>query len=383
MFGEKNIIKHFFIMTPIDNYSRNICIAIHAKCNLSCVYCYEIKKSTSTFNIDKTLNDLSEVLNTKTQKGTKIKLHGGEPFVDFKSLKTFCEKLWSVSHKEKYKIHITTNGTLVHSEIAKWVSKNKDKLNLKLSLDGTKLSHNINRSNSFDLIDLNFFIKTFPNIRINMTITPQTIPFLNINVQYLHSVGFKYINTNFALLNDWEDKKLEKVYYNQLKDLSKYYVANNYIYPISLLSGDIKRLLHNNIFYSPCNIGNKSAYDFETKELYPCHLFFPSICGSANSKLVKGIDFKNRSQLESDVCLNCKLLNLCKTCYAENLIRRGSVKNRDMTYCNYHKITIYWQSVIEYHKIIRKKSFTKEDYKKMLAIKLIQKEIGYLKDIYK
>lgn len=380
MFGE--ISPSIFNMMPIDNYSRNICIAIHTKCNLNCVYCYETKKSTSAFDVKETLYDISEVLNTETQNGTKIKLHGGEPFLEFEKIKAFCEGLWSVYRKEKYKIHITTNGTLVHSEIAEWISQNKNRLILKLSIDGAKLSHNMNRSNSFDQIDLDFFIKNFPDIRINMTITPQTIPFLSENIKYLYSVGFKYINSNFALLRNWENSKLEKIFYQQLMILSKYYISNNHVTPISLLSGDLKRLLFNNVFYSPCNVGNKNAYDFETKELYPCHLFFPSICGFNNSKIAKQIDFKDRSQLESDTCINCKLLNLCKTCYAENLIKRGSVKERDMDYCNFHKIAIYWQSVIEYYKIIRQKSFTKNDYEKMLAIKLIQKEIGHLKNIY-
>ena len=36
---------------------------------------------------------------------------------------------------------------------------NRDKINLKLSLDGNRKSHNINRSNSFDKIDLDSIIE--------------------------------------------------------------------------------------------------------------------------------------------------------------------------------------------------------------------------------
>ena len=40
---------------------------------------------------------------------------------------------------------ITTNGTLIHGEIANWLSKNKERVRIKLSLDGDKQTHDRNR----------------------------------------------------------------------------------------------------------------------------------------------------------------------------------------------------------------------------------------------
>ena len=61
-------------------------------------------------------------------------------------------------------------------EIQDWLYENRDKIVLKLSLDGNRKSHNLNRSNSFELIDTSFFVKTWSNVRVNMVITPATLP---------------------------------------------------------------------------------------------------------------------------------------------------------------------------------------------------------------
>ena len=61
--------------------SRKIMVITNMGCNLDCIYCYERHKENHTvFDLNETLNKLSQILNTKTSKGTLIKLLGGEPF---------------------------------------------------------------------------------------------------------------------------------------------------------------------------------------------------------------------------------------------------------------------------------------------------------------
>lgn len=77
----------------------------------------------------------------------------------FPKIKQLCETLWKKQFPEYYHFSVTTNGTLIHGEIKRWLYENRDKITLKLSLDGNRKSHNINRSNSFDKIDLDFLFR--------------------------------------------------------------------------------------------------------------------------------------------------------------------------------------------------------------------------------
>lgn len=81
-------------------------------------------------------------------------------------------------------MHITTNGTLIHGEIQNWLYKNRDRVILKLSIDGDKKSNDITRPNSFSQIDLPFFVNTWPLIVASMTITPERLPLFYDNIRF-------------------------------------------------------------------------------------------------------------------------------------------------------------------------------------------------------
>ena len=53
-------------------------------------------------DVDEAFCIIDEQLNTKTELGTKIKLHGGEPFIVFPKIKQLCERLWSKDYPEYY-----------------------------------------------------------------------------------------------------------------------------------------------------------------------------------------------------------------------------------------------------------------------------------------
>lgn len=139
-----------------ESYSRKICIATNYSCNLNCIYCFETNRNTSEFDVDEAFAILMSELYESTPNGTKIKLHGGEPFMVFPKIRELCERLWSADIPESFHIHLTTNGTLVHGEIQSWLYENRDSISVKLSLDGDRLSNEINRPGSFDNIDLPF-----------------------------------------------------------------------------------------------------------------------------------------------------------------------------------------------------------------------------------
>ena len=357
-------------------YSRSICMATNANCNLKCTYCYEKEKKNVGFDVKEALMVLDGILRKKTDNGTKIKLHGGEPFLVFSKIKQLCESLWENQYSEYFHFHITTNGTLVHGEIQDWLYKHREQITVKLSLDGNEHSNDINRPDSFKKIDIPFFVHTWPNVRINMTITPETLPYISENVQYLHSLGFNDILAHFSLMTDWSKCNLEKLFYAQLLQLVKYYLDNPQIKPWSFFTYDISRTVDDEPYLAPCNIGQLKAYDFQTRKYYPCHMFFPSVGGEKLSEELSKINLNKLEKTEEDCCMRCPFIKLCITCYAENYISRGSISRRDMSLCSYQKINLVALFKYEYVRILSLKNPSSNDVKKMLAIKKWYQEIA-------
>ena len=156
----------------LDRKIKTVTITLTQSCNLKCTYCYENNKSSKTMDFDTAKNIIDkEIQNREMFEGFEFDLFGGEPFLEFELIKQIteyvCEKLCGYPHT----IFLTTNGTLVHGEIQKWLLKHKDCVVCGLSLDGTREMHNINRSNSFDKIDIDFFAQNYPMQDNKMTIS--------------------------------------------------------------------------------------------------------------------------------------------------------------------------------------------------------------------
>lgn len=328
------------------------------------------------FNVDEAFNVIDEQLKVKTELGTKIKLHGGEPFLVYDKIKLLCERVWANTYPEYHHFHLTTNGTLIHGVIQKWLYENRDKITVKLSLDGNKSTHDLNRSNSFDDIDIPFFVKTWPDITVNMTITPATLPFLSENIQFIHSAGIKNVVSHFALMTDWTNSGLEKILYEQMLDLANYYLSHPNIEPCHFFDPDISDTLYKPLFNAACVRGQGTAYDYQTKKNYPCFMCFPALAGEKISNELSKIDFTDTDKLEQPCCLNCHFINICPTCYAENYITRGDISKRDMTLCKFYKVIIAVLFQYEYERLIKTNSPTENEVKKMLAIQKWQEEIN-------
>lgn len=355
-------------MNTALEYSRRIYVSTNFSCNLNCVYCFERNKNNIEFDVDEAVSILEKMLMEKTEHGTKIKLHGGEPFLVFPKIKQLCETLWKKQFPEYYHFSVTTNGTLIHGEIKRWLYENRDKITLKLSLDGNRKSHNINRSNSFDKIDLDFFVQTWKDIRLNMVITPATLLYVAENVKFLHSQGFNQIYSRFSLMTDWKKCHLEKEFYHQMLNLAQFYLDNPTIVPCEFFSYDISWTLADESFTALCNIGNCQAFDFQTRKYYPCHMCFPSVCGEKKSRELEHIEMKEDNEHKEECCIYCPFINICKTCYAENYIMRGSVSRRDTSLCAYQKIVFIVLFKYEYARIMKLEFPTLHDVGKMQAI---------------
>lgn len=137
---------------PIEK-QRFCTLTITDACNLHCSYCYERYKSKKKMPIDLAIQIAENELTADNQYELVIfQFFGGEPLLEFLTIKAVVEHIRNHKYPKYYSFDITTNGTVLTEEMKTWLIANKDIIDCYLSLDGTPEMHNINRSNSFDLM---------------------------------------------------------------------------------------------------------------------------------------------------------------------------------------------------------------------------------------
>ncbi len=352
--------------------SRKLCIFTNSNCNLRCTYCYENKTEESSFNFEHIKLQLDSLLREPTEHGTLIKLHGGEPFLVFKQIQNLCEFLWQHNYPEKYIIHTTTNGTLIHGPIQDWLQANKHHFSIKLSVDGKRESHNKNRPGSFEKIDFAFFIKNWPNIPIKMTVSPASISDFAENVIFLHKLGFKNILPSFAEMVKWPKSGMGKIFFEEMEKLSSYYLRHPEVKPCTFFNVPFENIYISSDNCRPCTIGSKTAYDLNTGKSYPCHLFFESVCGKKKSEELLAFDFSKKNLLTNAHCSQCPFVTMCSTCYAANYIIRGNVAARDEWLCLFNRCRYRAVAQYEYNLAINNELHEKTEVEKIQMYKKIK-----------
>ena len=269
----------------------------------------------------------------------EIDFHGGEPFLCFELIKDICETVWERNYKKKFYFFATTNGSVVDEEVKSWLLKNRNRFICSISLDGNKTMHDINRSNSFDKIDYLFFVNTWPEQEIKMTISEHSLPYLFEGIKFLHENGF-VIAENFAYGIDWSDDENIRILTRELYKLIDFYLERPQLKRCKLLSMPIEYMALEDSDNLMCGIGSgMKVFDTEGN-LYPCHFFQPNSVGMELSKKSKEIDFSNKSLFVDNDCNGCELKNVCPTCYGANYSSTGNVAVRDKSMCNLNKVAV-------------------------------------------
>ena len=256
-------------------YSPSFCVT--HKCNLNCRYCYQ-HHSAEMMSIQTAKKVINNIFELKPPKftGVDIGFIGGEPLLAFDLIREVCEYTWSKYPNEDFIFYASTNGTVLTEEMKTWFSKYDRKFILGLSLDGTRETHNYNRSNSFDLIDIDFFREHWPKQGVKMTLSDFSLENLSDNIMYLHSLGFKITGANLAEgYIDWDKEYFIVSLSRELKKLNRYYIDGPDIEPCPLLNKklmwcDIKREK-----FKYCGIGNGANFYDIDGTMYPCPYVTP------------------------------------------------------------------------------------------------------------
>ena len=319
-----------------------ISLIITERCNLSCTYCYEHNKSASDmrFEVAKEILDL-ELRKEDRASSIIIDFFGGEPFLNFNLMKRIVKYVLS-SDCGQVHFFASTNGTEVHGDVQQWLRENRRYIDVGLSADGIRQAHNINRSNSFDKIDFDFFAREYPSQPVKMTISEESLPYLAESVAFLHEKGF-LVECNLAYLVDWTSSRNLPVLTDQLNLLIEYYLEHPGVPRCGILNFNIGVLAHplerDGVARKYCGTGTAMRCYDVNGNVYPCQLFTPISAGENAKKLGEIPLYENFSfDLLDEECRSCYYQRICPTCLGSNYLSTGDPYRPDKARCKLYQI---------------------------------------------
>jgi radical SAM protein with 4Fe4S-binding SPASM domain len=278
----------------------------------------------------------NEIEKTPNDVTLEFDLFGGEPFLEFETIKQIVKDVREKGVTHPYIFFAITNGTLVHGEIKEWLIENRDIFVCGLSYDGTDLMQNINRSNSASRIDLGFFRNHYKNQPIKMTVSKESLPYLAEGVEYLYEFGFDEVSCNLAYGIDWTDPNNENIFNAELEKLIDFFLIHPEYKPCSMLDMGIATCTPEDKMHRFCGSGiNMAAYDIDGVS-YPCQMFMPITVGKEKAEKSHSLKFyEDEIPLEviDGKCRDCVVRLSCPTCYGANYRAFGDLYTHSDDYC--------------------------------------------------
>lgn len=334
----------------------NITLMITEKCNLRCKYCYEVfsgnmKAKSMPFEIAKKAIDMYMTKGNIAKNGfPNWDLVGGEIFFEFDLLRQIVEYLISkyielgYCPKKHLNFHLCSNGTLFTNEVKDWCLHLKNRIKyfgLGVSLDGPKIVHDMNRSNSFDRVMSSFdwWRTNFPDCSIKGTLNPDTIQYLEESVKFfvedLKLPQF-YINPTFE--GPWTEE-LAIIYSEQLINIATYFLEHPEYNLLKNSNVLLDTRIHKNEPSNWCGSGIYMRAITPDGSIYPC-------LRAATSRLYKlgsletGVDKERIKPFyfytkynDIDDCNSCKWVTNCPSCVMEWAEDTGDIYLRSTKFC--------------------------------------------------
>lgn len=358
--------------------TRYVSLMVTHKCNLNCVYCYEQFKNSKAIDIDDAKKYISKIFYDTAQSGKykslELSMMGGEPLLEFERIKEICEWMWSREWPLKYIVFASTNGTLLTERMKQWFYTNKDRFVLGISLDGTAKSQSLNRGYLASTIDIDFFVKTWPEQGIKATISKESIRNLADDVIFIHNKGFKTIYTNLAFGIDWEWSCLS-VFKTQLMKLIDFYLEHPNVSRCSLLNLDLCDILDlSNEYKKYCGCGEGTVLVETDGKEYPCPVFSPITLPKERLETLSTLDFLDQETFIGDKCKKCLLRKSCNKCYGMSFLLTGNPSYVSSFNCAAYKIQVLANCILQ-EKLLKRNLIKEQDkehlFNTLSIIKLI------------
>lgn len=331
----------------------NYTLHLTEQCNLRCKYCYQEKgnRELSFDNIKSLLDNESN-----TSKKCTITFFGGEPLLKKDLIYKTVKYAKALENKKdiKFNFKMNTNGTLLDDDFIKFSSENF--IHICYSIDGNKNIHNLNRNtasndNTFDIVNSNAkkLLNSQPYAIAMLVVTINNLYDIRNSVEYLFSLGFKYIICALDYTANWNDEDIKrlKVAYGDLAEL--YYektLEEDSFYLIPFEHKMDTHITKERICSNECQLGLHNVEVGSDGNIYPCMQFVglqEYIIGDCKAGVdkEKQHNLAKNSHKEYNICRDCSLRERCKhTCGCLNLVTSGNINQPSPLICETEKMII-------------------------------------------
>lgn len=364
--------------------SKSITFIVTKDCQLACKYCYLVGKNAGErMSWEIAQHAIDYILDCEDnfkEESVIWDFIGGEPFLEIDLIDQICDYLKLEMYRRdhhwfnSYRFNITTNGINYHEKkVQKFISKNRTHLSIGITIDGTKLKHNINRiykvteKGSYEDVVRNIplWLEQFPNAGTKVTISSADIPYIRKSVLHLYSLGIHEVNINCVFEDVWkqgDDVLLEE----QLVELADEIIEKGFYreYACSFFNEHIGKPLdpvRQNQNW--CGAGIMLSID-ALGNFYPCTRFAQYSLRDKEARIIgnvyQGIDnnklrpflILDRCTQSKQECIDCEVAEGCAWCQGENYDAADSdtIFQRSIAICKMHKARVrannyYWNKL--------------------------------------
>lgn len=387
------------INTWRGNQAQQLTFVVTQDCNLRCRYCYMIDKNDKhvmTFETAKNIIDYFIDHRNYIFMTDYLVLDfiGGEPLLQIDLIEQIVEYFIITTYKKKskwfgrFRIMIQSNGVMVHDErVQRFLKKYKELLSLGITIDGTKVKHDLQRvfpngEGSYDIVEKNYIeaVRKGYTQGTKVTFGSEDLKYLKESIIHLWLLGIQNVPANIVYEDVWKDGD-DRIYLEQLMSLADYILDNHLWdkYNTTFFMEDIGFKVAEEDLMSPaCGTGNMYCVDADGN-IYNCVRFMDYSLNDKESKKIgdiyHGID-KDRIRplqtlfvkyLSEGKCLDCKINAGCTYCAGNNydVSENGSMFYRSTAICKMYQAQVkannyYWARLYNEQSIRRVTPYKKE-----------------------
>lgn len=340
-------------------------------CNLRCKYCYIChKKSNHVMTLETAKKFINYLFSGELEFPPAVILGfiGGEPLIEVELIDQIVDYFKIQAYEKNspwywnYRISITTNGVNYSSpQVQYFIAKNRDKLSLSITIDGTKEKHDMQRvfpdgRGSYDTVVKNIpqYVKAFyPTTKV--TFSHKDLPLLKESIIHLWNLGIIDISANCVFEDVWKDGD-DKILEEQLKSLADYMIESGCYkdYSVSFFDPHIgKPMSEERKNQNVCGAGLMLGIG-PTGKIYPCMRYKDYSLENKEEIVIghvdTGIDFdkvirfrvSNHFMQCDEECLNCPIADGCMYCQAQSYDSADTPTNfqRSKYICRMHKARV-------------------------------------------
>ena len=360
---------------------KTVTFIVTKDCQLACKYCYLVSKNKyGRMSLETAKKAVDYVLDNRTffnEDSVYFDFIGGEPFLEIDMIDQLCDYIKMQMYKKNHPwfnhhaFSFSTNGINYNNpKIQDFIKKNKKHLSIGITIDGTKMKHDLNRiykdtgKGSYDDVVRNIplWLQQFPEESTKVTLSSADLPYICESILHLFNLGLHKVFMNCVFEDVWKDGD-DEIFEEQLVMLADAMIDNELYtdYTCSIFDEKIGKPNKDNQNW--CGSGKMLAIDSEGN-FHPCNRFVdfslrekqPRIIGNIHDGIdpnkVRPFILLDRQTQSPEKCLKCEVAKGCAWCQGENYdsADTDTIYQRATAICLMHKARVrannyYWNKL--------------------------------------